>query len=213
MTHCKVYKLSHSSSSLRFRFVLQFLLLIILTPVAGYCDVSGSSLVQGAREQIGITVGYDPTYRSLSYPGGDVPSSTGVCTDVIIRAYRKVGVDLQKLVHEDMKASFSAYPSKRIWGLTTTDKNIDHRRVPNLQVFFSRKGRSLPVSRALSEALPGDIFTWDLPSGVPHIGIVSNKRSSDGSRPLVIHNIGSGAQEEDAAAEFRITGWYRYLLN
>ncbi len=140
-----------------------------------------------------------------------MPSKTGVCSDVVVRAYREVGIDLQKLIHEDMAKNFGAYPSKRIWGLKQPDKNIDHRRVPNLQTFFSRNGQILSSSDALVEARPGDILTWQLPSGVPHIGIVTDKRSSDGTRPLVVHNIGYGTLEEDTAGDFKITGWYRYV--
>ena len=164
-------------------------------------------LVDASRTQIGVTLGYDPSYVRLAYPGGDVPLESGVCTDVVIRAYRAVGIDLQKAVHEDMAAHFSSYP--RNWGLRTTDRNIDHRRVPNLQRFFSRHGLSLGSDGADADYLPGDLVTWRLPAGVPHIGIVSDRVSAAGT-PLVVHNIGAGAREEDVLHEFEITGHYRY---
>lgn len=164
-------------------------------------------LVDASRTQIGVTLSYDPSYVRLDYPGGDVPLDRGVCTDVVIRAYRAIGVDLQQAVHEDMRAHFASYP--RNWGLSTTDRNIDHRRVPNLQRFFTRHGESLATDAADSEFLPGDLVSWRLPSGVPHIGIVSD-RSSPGGTPLVVHNIGAGAREEDVLHEFEITGHYRY---
>lgn len=164
-------------------------------------------LVDASRTQIGVTLGYDPSYVRLAYPGGDVPLERGVCTDVVIRAYRAVGIDLQKAVHEDMAAHFSSYP--RNWGLRTTDRNIDHRRVPNLQRFFSRHGLSLGSDGADADYLPGDLVTWRLPAGVPHIGIVSDRVSAAGT-PLVVHNIGAGAREEDVLHEFEITGHYRY---
>ncbi len=157
------------------------------------------------------------THNIMSEPGtlqtrganiaGDVPLERGVCTDVVIRAYRAVGIDLQKAVHEDMAAHFSSYP--RDWGLRTTDRNIDHRRVPNLQRFFSRHGLSLGSDGADADYLPGDLVTWRLPAGVPHIGIVSDRVSAAGT-PLVVHNIGAGAREEDVLHEFEITGHYRY---
>ena len=195
----------------RTHFVLLIVTLIILFPLHVYGDSLASSLVTAARSQIGVTTGYDPSYKRIDYPGGDVPKNGGVCTDVIIRAYRKLGVDLQKRIHEDMIKAFEAYPSKRIWGLDRTDRNIDHRRVPNQREFFSRKGESFPVSDALEKAYPGDLLTWMLSPGVPHIGIVSDKRSRDGQRPFIIHNIGEGVVEEDMVADFTLTGWYRYL--
>ncbi|MCB0355014.1 MAG: DUF1287 domain-containing protein [Bdellovibrionales bacterium] len=188
-----------------------FSAVFIVFQTFAYADVSSDSLVQGAIEQVGVTVRYDPSYKRIAYPGGDVSIHTGVCSDVVIRAYRKVGIDLQELVHKDMSSHFSDYPSKRIWGLERTDTNIDHRRVPNLQEFFARNGESFPLTRALENAMPGDVLTWRLPSGVPHIGMVSARRSGDGKRPLVVHNIGQGTREEDMAGEFLLTGWYRYL--
>lgn len=164
-------------------------------------------VVTAARAQIGVTTGYDPAYRKLDYPGGDVPESTGVCCDVVIRALRKSHeLDLQQLVHEDMKADFGAYP--RNWGLKKTDRNIDHRRVPNLQTFFKRKGWTLPVTQQAADYQPGDLVTCMLPGNLPHIMVVSDRKSPAGV-PLVIHNIGSGAKEEDRLFDFTLTGHYR----
>ena len=151
---------------------------------------------------------YDPGYYLIPYPGGDIPENRGVCTDLIIRAYRQVGIDLQKEVHEDMKANFTLYPA--FWGLTHPDKNIDHRRVPNLMTFFSRFGENKPITNYPEDYLPGDIVCWDLGGNIPHIGLVVNKRSSDGRRFLIVHNIGNGQVLEDCLFNFRITGHYRY---
>jgi uncharacterized protein YijF (DUF1287 family) len=151
---------------------------------------------------------YDPAYFGIGYPGGDVPADRGVCTDVVIRAYRKVGIDLQKEVHEDMRAHFSLYPAH--WGLTTTDRNIDHRRVPNLMTFFSRHGTVKARSQDPSDYLPGDIVCWDLGRGITHIGLVSDRLSADGVRPLIVHNIGAGQVLQDALFAFPIIGHYRY---
>ncbi|MDR2040287.1 MAG: DUF1287 domain-containing protein [Bacteroidales bacterium] len=153
-------------------------------------------------------VQYDPAYFQMSYPNGDVPPNKGVCTDVVIRAYRKLGIDLQKEVHEDMKANFNKYP--KIWGLTRPDKNIDHRRVPNLMTFFSRHGTTKKISQEPGEYQPGDIVCWDLGQGTTHIGIVSGVRSGDKQRYLIIHNIGGGQVLEDCLFRFKITGHYTY---
>jgi uncharacterized protein len=153
-------------------------------------------------------VEYDPTYFKISYPNGDVPSTKGVCTDVVIRAYRKVGIDIQRGVHEDMKAHFDLYPKK--WGLKRTDTNIDHRRVPNLMVFFARKGKSLPITHQGADYQPGDVVTWMLDGGLTHIGVVVHKKSSDQKRPLIVHNIGRGQELSDCLFQFKITGHYRY---
>lgn len=153
-------------------------------------------------------VTYDPSYFSIGYPNGDVPSDKGVCTDVIIRAYRKIGIDLQKEVHQDMSTHFSAYP--KIWGLKTTDKNIDHRRVPNLMTFFKRKGAEKPISKKAADYKPGDIVCWNLGGAVTHIGIVVDKKSRDGKRNLIVHNIGRGQVLEDCLFDFKIIGHYRY---
>jgi len=164
-------------------------------------------IIKAARSQIGVTTGYDPAYRSMGYPDGDVPESSGVCTDVVIRALRKaIGMDLQKEVHEDMKANFSRYPT--IWGLRKTDRNIDHRRVPNLKTFFTRRKWKQPIPEKPQDYEPGDLVTCTVPPHLPHIMIVSDRRTEEG-RPLVIHNIGQGVREEDRLADFPITGRYR----
>lgn len=151
---------------------------------------------------------YDPSYFSIGYPNGDVPKNKGVCTDVVIRAYRKVGIDLQKEVHEDMKANFDLYPD--IWGLKSTDKNIDHRRVPNLMKFFERHGETRPITQNPSDYEPGDIVCWNLVGGITHIGIVIDQKSSDNKRHLIVHNIGSGQVIEDLLFDYKIIGHYRY---
>ncbi len=166
----------------------------------------GTRIVVAARKQIGVTREYDPAYVALKYPGGDVPVQKGVCSDVVVRALRQVGIDLQKVVHEDMAKHFKAYPQK--WGLKAPDKNIDHRRVPNLMKYFERHHLSLTEKLRLPEAYQaGDIVAWDLGGGVTHIGIVSNRKV--GSNPLIIHNIGSGAKEEDILFQYRVIGHYR----
>ena len=154
------------------------------------------------------SVTYDPAYYAMPYPGGDVPPDKGVCSDVVIRASRKLGIDLQKEVHEDMAGNFSAYPNN--WGLHGTDKNIDHRRVPNLMTFFKRKGVDLPVSTVASQYNCGDIVCWDLGKGITHIGMVVCKKSRDAQRNLVVHNIGSGQVLADCLFSYRIIGHYRY---
>jgi uncharacterized protein YijF (DUF1287 family) len=168
-------------------------------------DFTGD-LIKAAREQIGVTVTYDPAYVSIPFPGGDVPMDRGVCTDVLVRAYRALGVDLQLLVNRDMHKAFRAYP--RAWGLKRPDANIDHRRVLNLNVFFTRHGKKLPISETASDYKPGDIVAWALPDGRPHIGLVTDK--SEGDTPLVVHNIGWGAREENVLFTFKIIGHFRY---
>ena len=153
-------------------------------------------------------VTYDPSYFRIAYPNGDVPSHKGVCTDVVIRAYRKLGIDLQKEVHTDMQANFSLYP--RNWGLSKPDKNIDHRRVPNLMIFFKRHGQMLSLSSSPADYRPGDIVCWDLGGGLVHIGLVSNKKVPSGERYLIIHNIGAGQVTEDVLFSYKIIGHYRY---
>lgn len=153
-------------------------------------------------------VRYDPTYFQLNYPNGDVPQNKGVCTDVVIRAYRKFSIDLQKEVHEDIKSNFSKYPKN--WGLSKPDKNIDHRRVPNLMTFFSRYGTTKPITSNSNDYLPGDIVCWNLGGSVTHIGIVVKKKSADGQRHLIVHNIGSGQVVEDCLFKFKIIGHYQY---
>ncbi|MFC5454455.1 DUF1287 domain-containing protein [Prosthecobacter fluviatilis] len=164
-------------------------------------------LVQAALERVRHTVRYDPAYVVLDYPNGDVPADTGVCTDEVIRSYRALGIDLQKLVHEDMKRGFAAYP--KIWGLRSTDRNIDHRRVPNLQTFFKRRGAALPVTQRAEDYLPGDLITCTVPQNLPHIAIVVP--APDGSdTPWIVHNIGRGPKHENRLFEFPITGHYRF---
>ena len=167
-------------------------------------------LVDAALYRTTQNITYDGTYRVIAYPNGDVPSNVGVCTDVVIRSYRSLGIDLQVLVHEDMLRNFYAYPSKRIWGMNKTDKNIDHRRVPNLAIFFERNGLKLPVTDKTSDYKAGDIVTWLLKGNLPHIGIVSNKTSSTSGNPLIVHNIGSGPKLDDMLFSATITGHYRF---
>lgn len=169
-----------------------------------------SRLARAALERTRHRVVYDGSYYRIAYPGGDVPAHVGVCTDVVIRSYRALGVDLQQAVHEDMVRHFAAYPSRRIWGLGRPDPNIDHRRVPNLQVFFARKGKALAVSARPDSYRTGDLVTWMLPGGLPHIGIVADPRTADGVRPLIVHNIGAGPRLEDMLFRYPITGHYRY---
>jgi uncharacterized protein len=154
-------------------------------------------------------VRYVATYVRIPYPSGDVPADIGVCTDEIVRSYRAVGIDLQKEVHEDMLQNFAAYLNHRRWGLAHTDANIDHRRVPNLMVFFSRKGESLPITIRPEDFAPGDLVTWDLGGGVPHIGILVDTTSAESGRYLIVHNIGYGPKMEDVLFHWRITGHYR----
>ncbi|HET9804012.1 MAG TPA: DUF1287 domain-containing protein [Candidatus Acidoferrum sp.] len=167
-------------------------------------------LSAAAVDRAALTVRYDSAYKKIPYPNGDVPADTGVCTDEVIRSYRALGIDLQKEVHEDMQKNLAAYTAHARWRMTRTDTNIDHRRVPNLQVFFSRKGESLPVSDRAADYLPGELVTWDLGGGIPHIGIVVNQKSDSG-RYLVEHNIGAGPRIEDALFSWKITGHYRYF--
>jgi hypothetical protein len=166
-----------------------------------------SRVTEAARDQVGVTTVYDPSYVQLAFPGGDLPRERGVCTDVVVRALRDAwGIDLQLAVNRDMKADFAAYPP--LWGLTSTDRNIDHRRVPNLQTLLARIGAEVPLTDGPTPYLPGDIITWTLPGNLAHIGIVSDRRAADGT-PLILHNIGNGAQEEDILFAYPITGHYR----
>ncbi len=185
------------------------LLFIILFVLFGYLQAQEDKLSAAAIELTKDKVVYDPSYFSITYPNGDVPKDKGVCTDIIIRAYRKLGVDLQKEVHEDMKTNFSLYP--KIWGLKKTDTNIDHRRVPNLMTFFKRKGTVKTISTNPKDYIPGDIVCWNLGGGITHIGIVSSKKSSTNKqRYLIVHNIGAGQVLEDCLFSFKIIGHYRY---
>ena len=168
-------------------------------------------LVVAAIERTHHSVRYVSEYVRIPYPGGDVPADTGVCTDEVIRSYRAVGVDLQKEVHEDMLQNFAAYPNKRRWLLAHPDSNIDHRRVPNLMVFFQRKGPALPTTARTEDYAPGDLVTWDLGRGVPHIGIVVDRKSPWSGRYLIVHNIGEGPKMEDVLFNWKITGHYRYF--
>jgi uncharacterized protein YijF (DUF1287 family) len=168
-------------------------------------------LVAAAIERTHHVVRYDPAYVRISYPGGDVPADTGVCTDEIIRSYRRVGVDLQKEVHEDMVRNFGVYPRSWRWLLSRPDPNIDHRRVPNLMVFFARKGESLSLSGRADDYTPGDLVTWDLGGGVPHIGVVVDQKSATSGRYMLVHNIGQGPRMEDVLFNWKVTGHYRYF--
>ncbi len=171
-------------------------------------DDFGRRLAEAALERTGHAVRYDGRYRAIDYPGGDVPASIGVCSDVVIRSYRRLGIDLQVAVHEDMRSAFEAYPP--LWGLTRPDPNIDHRRVPNLQRYFERMGALRPEPRTPEAFAPGDLVSWRLPGNRPHIGIVANERTTDGARPLVVHNVGAGPRLEDVLFAYPITGHYRY---
>ena len=167
-----------------------------------YSIVWGQNISEAALKLTQQKVTYDPSYFSIAYPGGDVPSDKGVCTDVVIRAFRQLGVDLQKEVHEDMKLNFSSYP--KIWGLKSTDKNIDHRRVPNLMTYFERKGFALQITNNPKDYKSGDIVSWNLGGAVTHIGIVVDKKSNDGQRNLIVHNIGAGQVLEDCLFSYKI---------
>ena len=179
-------------------------LAVLLAVTTAFAD-SPPKLVNAARQQTAMAVTYDGSYTRIGYPMGDVPANRCVCTDVVVRAYRASDIDLQVLVHEDMQANFSSYP--RHWGLSKPDTNVDHRRVPNLQKFFERAQAKLSSS---ADYLPGDLVTWMLSGNLPHIGIVSDRRTPDGGRPLIIHNIGAGPKEEDMLFAYPITGHYRY---
>ena len=184
-----------------------FIGLLVMSQLASAQDFY-NGLADSALTLTKQNVQYDPSYFSITYPGGDVPEGKGVCTDVVIRAYRKMGIDLQKEVHEDMAAHFDVYP--KIWALSGTDKNIDHRRVPNLMTFFERHGKTLTITSNAPDYHPGDIVCWDLGRGITHIGIVSDHFSTDGKTYLVIHNIGGGQVLEDMLFSYRIIGHYRY---
>lgn len=182
------------------------LIVCCLFSTSAVAESFSNQLSEAAINRTTLNVRYDGSYYQLAYPNGDVPAHIGVCTDLVIRSYRQLGVDLQKLVHEDMRAAFTAYPSKRIWGLSKPDRNIDHRRVPNLQVFFERHGEKLAVTEQEQDYLAGDIVTWMLPGNLPHIGIVVEFNN----RPWIVHNIGAGPKLEDVLFDYRITGHYRF---
>lgn len=168
-------------------------------------------LIAAALEQVGVTTEYDPTYAKLKYPNGDVPLKTGVCADVIVRAFRQIELDLQKELHEDMQRNFAKYPKK--WGLKAPDANIDHRRVPNLMTWFARQGKALPLSKEARDYLPGDVVAWDLGGGLTHIGLVSDLKADGTDRYLIVHNIGTGAQLEDRLFDWKVIGRYRYFAS
>lgn len=179
-------------------------------PFAEIASPAVRALLESAVEQTRVTHGYTQEYFVIPYPMGDVPAETGACTDVVVRAFRRAGVDLQKEVHEDMRANFAVYPKK--WGLTKPDTNIDHRRVPNLQTFFKRRGKSLPVTNVARNYQPGDVVSWDIDGkGMTHIGLVSHLWSESKKRYLVIHNLGSGTRVEDVLFVWEITGHFRYF--
>lgn len=175
------------------------------TPVPTFAD----SLIQAAEERTTHHVLYDGSYQSIVYPGGDVADDRGVCTDLVIRSFRALGIDLQKEVHEDMVKNFSAYPA--LWRLSGPDANIDHRRVPNLQKYFDRQGAKLAVTTSADDYQPGDLVTWMLPGNLPHIGIVGHRKSEDGKRRLIIHNVGRGPRQEDFLFNYPVTGHFRFL--
>ena len=194
---------------MRLPVVLPGVFALLLVAGAVRAEGEPGRMLAAAHAQIGVTVRYAPAYVRLDYPGGDVAADRGVCSDVLIRAMRAVGVDLQVAVHRDMLAHFSDYP--RHWGLNRPDANIDHRRVPNLERYFERSGKSLPLSRDPADFEAGDFVSWRLDGGQPHIGIVSDQRSTDGLRPLIVHNIGAGTQLEDVLFEWKMSGHFRYF--
>lgn len=173
----------------------------------------GEKLSKAAITIIDPSVDYDPSYFKIEYPNGDIPKNKGVCTDVIIRTYRLLNIDLQKEVHEDMLENFSLYPNLKKWGMTKTDTNIDHRRVPNLEIFFTRKGTKLPVTQNAEDYKTGDIVTWMINDKLPHIGIVTSKKTKDGNRNLIVHNVGNGQVLEDCLFEYKIVGHFKYVEN
>ncbi len=187
----------------------KWILFLLITCNVSFAQLTTEtlSLSDAALALTKQNVTYDPSYFSIAYPNGDIPSDKGVCTDVVIRAYRKLGIDLQKEVHEDMKAHFSLYP--KIWGLKTTDKNIDHRRVPNLMTYFKRKKATIKITQHPKDYIPGDIVCWNLGGAITHIGIVVNKKSKDQKRYLIVHNIGAGQVLEDCLFNYKIIGHYR----
>ncbi len=181
----------------------------VVKPLPPTAPAEVKLLVEAAVAQEGVTKSYDPSYVTLDYPNGDVAIETGVCSDVIVRAFRKVGIDLQKEVHEDMRNARSIYPTR--WGATAIDSSIDHRRVLNLMTYFDRQGKSLTISREAKDYLPGDIVAWDLGGGIDHIGIITNRWDLKEQRYLIVHNIGAGTKVEDRLFDWQITGHYRYF--
>jgi uncharacterized protein YijF (DUF1287 family) len=183
--------------------------LMLASGTASATGFDGGTIARAAAQQVGVTVAYDPGYTNIDYPNGDVPRSRGVCTDVVIRAFRAVGIDLQQQVHEDMSRNFAAYPHR--WGLSKPDANIDHRRVPNLRTWFERQHRSLPVTKNAADYRAGDVVSWKLSNGLDHVGVVSSARSPGRDRPMVVHNIGYGTREEDVLFAWALTGHYRWF--
>ena len=191
--------------------ITQLGIFFILLTNSSYATSYSEKLVNAAIERTYHKVTYDGSYRRIAFPFGDVPNDRGVCTDVVIRAYRKLGIDLQRRVNDDMRQRFYEYPSYKKWGLLKPDTNIDHRRVPNLRSFFAKNGVNLPITNNANDYQPGDIVTWDISPNLPHIGIVTNLISWDSKRPVIAHNIGKGPKLEDILFKLKITGHYRYL--
>ena len=189
----------------------KLILLLLFIPIISFGQklLDPLKISDSAIELTNKSVIYDGDYYSIPYPNGDVPDGIGVCTDVVIRTYRSVGLDLQKEVHEDMEANFELYP--KIWGLSKPDSNIDHRRVPNLMTYFKRQGAEIPITDKGKDYLPGDIVSWNLGGGLTHIGVVVNKKSNDNKRFMIVHNIGGGQVLEDCLFNYTITGHYRFL--
>jgi uncharacterized protein len=203
-------------------FTMRALVVLLLVVMAAACsplesiptarlDPFSKKFVAASLDRTKEFVIYDSAYEQIRYPGGDVAAWKGVCSDEVVRVYRALGADLQKLVHEDMKSAFSVYP--KIWGLSRPDPNIDHRRVPNLATFFRRHGKTLAVTENGADYKPGDLVTWSVSGGRPHIGLVTNKLSLDRQRPLIVHNIGLGPQLDDMLFTYKITGHYRYEVD
>ena len=192
------------------KYITVIVTLSVVFPITALAATS-AELIEAALERTHHAIIYDGAYHIIKYPGGDVPANIGVCTDLVVRSYRKLGIDLQELIHEDMMNNFSKYPSKKLWGLNRPDANIDHRRVPNLQVFFTRKGQSLRITHKIQDFIPGDVVTWILPGNLPHIGIVTNQYSKITGNPMTVHNIGRGPKLADVLFAYPISGHYRYI--
>ena len=193
--------------------LIYFSLFLSIQLFADQSQNKNTQFIQAAINQTKEGVIYNPAYFKIPYPNGDIPAHFGVCTDVVIRAYRKLGIDLQEQVHQDIKANFSIYPAKRHWNQNKPDTNIDHHRVPNLQTFFTRKGKKLKVTEKPEDYQPGDLVTWMLDNKLPHIGVVVDQKSKDNQRYLIVHNIGAGPKMEDVLFAYPISGHYRYALD
>jgi len=194
------------------RYALTVLILVCgLQLGVATAESFSQQFIAAAIERTTANVRYDDGYYYIPYPNGDVPPNIGVCTDVVVRTYRALGVDLQQLVHEDMTDHFALYPSERIWQLDKPDPNIDHRRVPNLEVFFSRFGETLPITNDAKDYKPGDIVTWRMRGNRPHIGIITDLDAPSDGTPLIVHNIGKGPQLDNILFSYRISGHYRYV--